>query len=76
MYQFSRINFKKCGNYGHSIKFVQEVYDNFFAPLYSHLSGEKKCGVFFVGKLFNGGNYLYMYGTVVRKSYHTPLGQI
>ena len=35
MYQFSRINFKKCGNYGHSIKFVQEVYDNFFTPLHS-----------------------------------------
>ena len=27
VYQFSSINFKKCGNYGHSIKFVKEVYD-------------------------------------------------
>ena len=34
MYQFSSINFKKCDNYGHSFKFVKEVYDNFFAPLY------------------------------------------
>ena len=34
MYQFSSINFQKCDNYGHSIKFVKEVYDNFFAPLY------------------------------------------
>ena len=34
MYQFSSINFKKCDNYGHSIKFVKEVYDNFFATLY------------------------------------------
>ena len=28
---------------GHSFKFVKEVYDNFFAPLYSTVYGWAKC---------------------------------